>query len=159
MKCGMLVVCTFNDREKAEAVKNWLTAAGLRADMVHEAWYQKLWFLSHPLAHEKVYVDEGNFHQAREMLEAAEAREGLLHCEVRCLKCGSVDVDYPHFTRKFIMPLIVEFASLLLGFQRQFYCNACHYMWPAKEKVLEPKLDILNWPAPAGRKPPVKTLP
>jgi hypothetical protein len=142
-------VATFSDREKAEAVRDRLEKAGIHAETADESFYQKYWFLSKPLAGDKVYVTEAEFAKARECLQAAEPQEHLLQGEVRCPNCGSVQVDYPQFTRKFITTTMVEVFCLLHIIDKKCYCKGCQHTWPIHE-TLRHKTDVLGWPTKEG---------
>ena len=118
-------VATFNDREKAEKVKGKLVQAGIPAEVHDESKLQKFWFVSKPLAGEKVIVDEKDFDRACHTLEAKEQKEHLLEEEIRCPQCGSADVQYPQFTRKFMTTTMVEVLCFLHLLDKEFYCKGC----------------------------------
>lgn len=138
-------VATFSDLEKARAVKDRLAQAGIAAEVLDESNLQKYWFLSKPLASDKVVVEEKDFQKAYLALQAADAQDHILAGEIRCPKCGSASVDYPQFTRKFITTTFVEVFCLLHLIDKEFYCKGCHHAWPISD-ALRPKNDILNWP-------------
>jgi hypothetical protein len=137
-------VATFNEAEDAQAVASRLRQAGIEAQVADESKLQKYWFLSKPLANEKVEVHEKDFERARQLLEGAESNEHLLSHEIRCPQCGSPQVEYPQFTRKFTLPSFVEIFCFLHIIEKEFYCKHCHNQWPMKVPV-PPPLDILNW--------------
>jgi hypothetical protein len=139
-------VATFSDLEKAQAVSVRLNRAGIPAKVKDESKLQKFWFLSKPLAADKVLVDEKDFDRALVTLKAADAQDHILQGEVRCPQCGSAEVEYPQFTRKFMTTTMVEVLCLLHILDRAFYCQSCHHTWPAS-RVMRPTNDVLNWPA------------
>jgi hypothetical protein len=138
-------VATFSDMEKAQEVRRRLQEAGIHAEVVDESNLQKFWFLSKPLAADKVVVAEKDFERARKVLQAADEQDHVLQGEVRCPQCGSADVEYPQFTRKFMTTTFVEVLCLLHVLDKSFYCTKCHHTWPVSE-ALRPKTDVLNWP-------------
>jgi len=138
-------VATFSDIEKAQEVKRRLEEAGIQAEVNDESNLQKFWFMSKPLAADKVVVDEKDFENARKALQAVDAQDHVLQGEVRCAQCGSADVQYPQFTRKFMTTTLVEVLCFLHVLDKSFYCAKCHHTWPASE-ALRPKTDVLNWP-------------
>ena len=150
MKPGMTTVATFGDREKAQAVQNRLEQAGIHAEAADESFFQRFWYLSKPLADEKVYVAEGDYDKARQFLQAADKQDHILQGELRCPKCGSVRIDYPQFTRKFIATTFAEAACFLHLMDKQFFCKACNHTWPAKV-TLRPKEDVLGYPKEGPR--------
>jgi len=69
----------------------------------------------------------------------------LLRDAIHCPECGSSRVEYPQFTRKFILP---NFGALLCAIglmEWKFYCQECQFTWPRKVNV-PPNLDVLGWP-------------
>jgi hypothetical protein len=140
----MTTVATFNDQDKAEVLLKQLQDAGIHAEIFDETKLQKYWFLSHPLAGMKVRVEEHDFDRAMQLLGAEEATENL-KSEVRCPQCGSAEIEYPQFTRKFIVPTLMEIFCVLKLVDREFYCEKCHFTWPTEHKI-EPHRDPLGWP-------------
>ena len=139
-------VATFSDIEKAQEVRRRLVEAGIQAEVIDESNLQKFWFLSKPLAADKVVVDAKDFEKARVVLQAADAQDHVLQGEIRCPQCGSANLEYPQFTRKFMTTTLVEVLCFLHIIDKGFYCQGCHHTWPASH-VLRPKGDVLNWPA------------
>jgi hypothetical protein len=149
MKSGKTIVATFSEGEKAQVVANRLEQAGISATVEDESKLQRLFFVSKPLASQKVYVDDKDIEKARHFLKEADARDHILDGEVRCLQCGSARVDYPQFTRKFMTTTLVELFCFLRLIDKTFYCEDCHYTWPVAVS-LRSKVDLLNWPVPQG---------
>jgi transposase-like protein len=149
MKAGKTVVATFGEAEKAEAVKTRLEQAGIPAVVGDESKLQKFIYLSRPLASQKVYVNDEDCEKARQFLKEAHAQDHILDGEVRCPDCGSPRVEYPQFTRKFLMTTLVELACWLRLVEKRFYCMDCHFTWPVAVR-LRKKSDILNWPLKKG---------
>jgi hypothetical protein len=69
------------------------------------------------------------------------AWDQALNAAIRCPECKSLLVDYPQVTRKFFFTnlAIGLFAELGLV-EKDYYCEACHYMWP-KPRVIHPPQD------------------
>jgi hypothetical protein len=149
MKPGKTVVATFGEADKAEVVRNRLEQAGMSAIVDDESNLQKFFFLSKPLASQKVYVDDKDSVRARQFLREADTRDHILNGEVRCLQCGSARVEYPQFTRKFMTTALVGLGCLFRFVDKSFYCLDCHRTWPVTVS-LRKKSDILNWPAHDG---------
>jgi len=149
MKSGMTIVATFSNVQKAQVVESRLKQAGISATVDDESKLQRFFFLSNPLASQRVYVDDKDFEKARQFLREADVTDHVLSGEVRCLQCGSARVDYPQFTRKFMTTTLVELFCLLRLVDKTFYCEDCHYTWPVTVS-LRTKVDLLNWPIPQG---------
>jgi hypothetical protein len=140
------VVATFNDLDKAQAVKLKLEKAGIGAKLSDESNLQKFVYLSHPLACAKVLVEEADYEKARRFLLETDSQDHALADEVHCLKCGSPHIEYPQYTRKFMTTTFFGVLfSLLHLLDKAFYCQDCHHTWPVKD-LLRPRTDIFNWP-------------
>lgn len=139
-------LASFNEIDKAEAVRDRLDQAGIHAEIYDESKLQRFWFMSEPLAGKKIRVDERDFDRAKEALDALDVQEDVLHYAVRCPECGSPRIEYPAATRKFIGPTLVEiFATTTHITEKEFYCESCQNTWADKAK-LEKETDVLGWP-------------
>jgi hypothetical protein len=145
MKEKQTVVATFSDFEKAQEVRNRLAQAGIPTEVSDESKLQKYWFLSKPLGADKVIVYEKDFDRARSVLQAADAQDHVLQGELRCPQCGSANIEYPQFTRKFITTTLVQVFCFLHIIGKTFFCKQCQHTWPASV-ALRHKTDALNWP-------------
>jgi hypothetical protein len=154
----MVNEATFNEPEDAEPLRKRLEAAGIHTDIQDERNLQRYWFISDPLAGVHLRVERGHLEKADALLHQWDSAEGVLKSAVHCPACDSPRVDFPQFTRKFVSPAFYAVLCALHLFERKFYCNDCHYTWPASQK-LEPKTDRLGWPirekapAPVARPP------
>src|SRR5688572_15296598 len=116
-------VASFNDMDKAEVLRKRLDEAGIHAEVYDESKWQKYWFMSKPLADKKIRVKEEDFDRAREVIQELDQKEDALHDAVRCPQCGSPQVEYPQFTRKFITPILIEIFCTTKLLDKEFYCN------------------------------------
>lgn len=139
------LIATFDNRQPARMLKSRFEKAGIQAKVHDDTLLQRLVFWTRPFASQKVYVENAQFEHARNLLEKWESTEHVLEDAIRCPECGSARVDYPHYTRKFITTLIFELLISLGHWERDCYCDDCHYTWPRAAKV-RPNLDILGFP-------------
>ena len=137
-------VATFNEQEPAEALMSRLNGEGIPARIHDERRIQR-WFLAEPLASIRLQVERHQYADARRRLVEWHEAEGVLREAVHCPECGSAEVEYPQFTRKFILPSVGVFLSTLGFMEKQFYCQDCHFTWPVKQRVPVPT-DLLGWP-------------
>src|SRR4051812_11936960 len=107
------VVATFNEREDAEAVVKRLQGAGFEAQVADETKVQRFFYFSKPLANEKVEVPLQDSARARKFLKELEPNEHLLRHELCCPQCSSPDIEYPQFSRKFVLPAFFEILCVL----------------------------------------------
>jgi hypothetical protein len=147
-----VTVLTFNEPEQAEPLKQRLEQAGIPAVIYDERKLQRAFLSRESLAGIRLRVDRKDFERARALLADWHSREGALRDAIHCPSCGSSRVEYPQFTRKFVLP---NFGALLCAvglMEWKFYCQECQFTWPRKVSV-PPNLDVLGWPkkAPAHR--------
>src|SRR5436190_2628925 len=139
-----VTVLTFNEPEQTEPLRQRLEQAGIPAVIYDERKLQRVFLCRESLAGIRVRVDRKDFDRARALLWEWHRRENALHDAIHCPECGSSRVQYPQFTRKFVLP---NFGALLCAIgllEWQFYCQECQFTWPRKLKVPR-KLDVLGW--------------
>ncbi len=155
MKLEQLVtVATFNDWEKADALRLRFDAAGIPAQLFDEGFTQRIWwFVSKPKAQMRVRVEKERSEEALALLGKWDEEEGILSDAVRCPECGSSRIEYPQFSRRAGLTIFFGFLALLRMIPRQFYCRTCHFTWGAEPPKPEPDRSILNWTI---RKPAVE---
>ncbi|HUR47710.1 MAG TPA: DUF2007 domain-containing protein [Candidatus Saccharimonadales bacterium] len=138
-------VLTFNEPGQAEPIRKRLEEAGIPAALHDERKIQKYWFISEPLAGVKVRVDKKDYQRAKDVLDKWDREENVLSQAIHCPDCGSSDVDYPQFTRKFLLPTFYAVLCKLGVTKTQFYCTHCHHTWPTFVPVVK-DTDAMGWP-------------
>jgi transposase-like protein len=129
----MVTIATFNEPAKAKRLKDRLQQAGLKADIYNEKHLQALAFMSKPQANVKVNVDEEDFATAQQLLVEWETTDPDIGSAIHCPQCGSCRIEYPQLTRKFITPAVASILFALKVFQKEFYCQDCHFTWSDEE--------------------------
>jgi hypothetical protein len=138
-----VLLATYEDPNKAEALVRRLHEIPIPAEVADDSLIQSLIFWAKPFATKKVMVPDQSFDLARAALRDLDRQESVLSGAIRCPECGSPRIEYPQYTRRFMVPLVVELL-ISLGFaEKDLYCVECHYTWPPKPK---PALDPLGWP-------------
>ncbi len=132
-----IMVAAFNDEISALELKRRLEAEGIPAFINDERKLQRFWFLAKvPFAGVKLEVARADSVAAERKLRELHTREGALHDAIRCPSCGSLRVEYPQMTRKFILPTLVAHLLHMVGLlKHQFYCDDCQLTWPSQTKV------------------------
>ena len=136
---NMVTVATFNEPSKAEPLKTRLEKTGIHAEIFDESRYEWSWFVTKPLASIRLKVHKHDFDEARQRIREWDRVEGILRDAVCCPQCGASRIEYPQFTRKFLLPNLVGVASLLHIIDKEFYCQDCEYTWPKDLKPPWPK--------------------
>lgn len=147
-----VTVLTFNEPEQAEPLKQRLEKAGIPAVIYDERKLQRAFLSRNSLAGIRLRVDRKDFDRARALLLEWDKQDHALQDAIHCPECGSSRIQFPQFTRKFVLP---NFGALLCAvglMEWKFYCQDCQFTWPCKESM-RPNLDVLGWPrkAPAHR--------
>ena len=143
---SQITIATFNDREPADAAAAHLRDSGFDAAVQDESNEQK-WKLFNlkPRAHLRVKVptaDEGPaLEQLRQWSEAA-----IMSRAVHCPECGSSRIEFPQFSRRTIMGALPAALAATGVIEQQFFCENCHFTWPAEPPKAEEEVDMLNWP-------------
>ena len=133
-----VTVLTFNEPEHAQPIKERLEAAGVVAAIYDERKLQKFWYISDPLGGIRLRVDRKDYERAQDLLREWHKTDGMLREAIHCPDCGSSRVEYPQFTRKFLLPNLVGLASLLHIIDKEFFCQECEYTWPKDIKAQWP---------------------
>jgi hypothetical protein len=60
-----------------------------------------------------------------------DASEGILREAIRCPECQSLQVHYPQFAHRSLIPnLMMGFLARIGLIEKEYYCENCHYTWP-----------------------------
>jgi hypothetical protein len=143
----LMSIVSFNETEPAEKLASRLRDAGYHAEVRDESGEQK-WqlFNMRPRAHVQVILPEEEADRAMNDLKTWDGTDGALSHAVRCPECGSTRVEYPQFSRRTILGALPSAFAAAGVIERDFYCEACHYTWPAEPPKPGPDVDRLNWP-------------
>ena len=142
----LITVVTFNEREPADQIASRLREAGFSAEVYDESSEQK-WklFNLEPRAHLRVRVHTSEEAGAIAKLGQWTDDPAMAHA-VHCPECGSSRIEFPQFSRRTIMGALPAALAATGVIDKTFYCEACHYTWPAEEPEPGPEVDILSWP-------------
>ena len=125
----MVTIATFNEPAQAKHLKSRLQESGVKADIHNERHLQAAALVSKPQANAKVMVTEEDFEAAHKLMVEWEATDPQIGSAIRCPQCKSPRIEYPQMTRKFITPWLASILFAFKIFQKEFYCQDCHYTW------------------------------
>jgi hypothetical protein len=125
-----ITLATFNDRSAAEALKARLAEANVTAEIHRQHTMEKLWFVGKPLAAVRVDVREADYNTAAEVFARWDPQDAPARRAIHCPECGSSHIEFPQFTRKFLLPNFVGLLSALRLVEKEYYCQDCHHTWP-----------------------------
>ncbi len=141
----LITVATFNDWDKADALRRRFDAVGIPSQLFDESTTQRIWWFASPKAHMRVRVEKENAEHAEALMKQWDAEDGVLKNAVRCPECGSSRIEYPQYSRRAGLTFFFAFLNVLHIIPRQFYCENCHFTWAAEPEPPKPDLDVLNW--------------
>src|SRR5450756_314467 len=118
-------VAVFENLANGQALTQQLKDQGLEARAYDDKVYRAFLFLRPPQITFRVQVRRD--HEA----EAAEFRKTknppALARAVHCPECGSLKINYPQMTRRFILPTVLLHLGIILRIiHHEAYCEACH---------------------------------
>jgi hypothetical protein len=134
---GWLDVAVFENLDTARALETCLQGHAFEARTYDDKLFRYFLFLRPPQITYRVQVRASQFSGAAQFLETRPP--AVLSKAIHCPACGSLRVNYPQMTRRFILPTILLHLSIIFRIiGHECYCENCHHMW--------------NLPADAARK-------
>lgn len=135
-------LATMDSKYEADRLAELLSEQGIKARMHDERDMQLFVFFTKPKAFAIVQVSEEEYSRAIAYIQHLhDLNDPVCEHIFSCIECGSLAVEYPQFTRKYLItPLLLEWASNLGLFKKQFYCRKCHSMWPYETGVQMPRI-------------------
>lgn len=135
-------ILTTNDCAKAQPIQRRLVRASIAAEIDDEL-LEKLWFVSKEEADVRIVVPADQVERAEQLLLEWDAAEGILREAIRCPECRSLQVHYPQFAHRSLIPnLVMGFLAKIGLIEKEYYCDNCHYTWPkagTKRSILYPE--------------------
>lgn len=123
-----LEVAVFESREAGKAFETFLLEHGFEARIYDDKLFRYFLFLRPPQVTYRVQVGKSQFVKAENLLAAGPPT--VLTKAIHCPDCGSLRVNYPQMTRKFILPTILLHLGIIFRvIEHQCYCENCHQMW------------------------------
>lgn len=130
-RADLIDLASFDDAGAAQLCCQHLEAHDIETHFYDESGLQSVVFFTKPKANWKVQVKESEYEAAAGLLIDFEKEHPDMASSIySCPECGSFAVEYPQFSRKFMTPLLLEWASNLGLFRKQCYCRKCHHTWP-----------------------------
>ena len=121
-------VAVFEKVNEGKMLEAFLTDIGIEARTYDDKALRYFLFLRPPHATYRVQVRNNDLKGVTELLEskAPVVLEKALHCP----SCGSLRVNYPQMTRKFILPTVLLHLGIIFRvIGHECYCESCHHIW------------------------------
>jgi hypothetical protein len=121
-------VVLFNDRAKAQPIRQRLIESGLNAELNDSPALPKLWFVSRRGSGVRIEVPAEQFARAEDLLLDWDESEGALREAIRCPECHSLRVEYPQYAKNSLLTnLGLGFLASIGLVEKDYYCEDCHY--------------------------------
>lgn len=143
-----LDVAVFEGLDAGKVLEAFLKDKGLESRTYDDKLFRYFLFLRPPRVTYRVQVRERQFDGVTELLrsKAPEVLDRALHCP----SCGSLRINYPQMTRKFILPTVLLHLGIIFRIiEHECYCEHCHATW-----LLPTQDDPAHKPDPASSPAP-----
>ena len=127
-------IAVFENLSDGRILETLLRDKGIESRSFHNKALQNFLFLRPPHITWRVQVHNDHFAEAEKLIEST--HPPVLEKAIHCPSCGSLHVNYPQMTRKFLLPT----AALHLGIifriiDHECYCESCHMTWSLPQDV------------------------
>jgi hypothetical protein len=128
-------VAMFEESNEAQVLETFFKSKGIETRTYNDKILRLFLFLCPPRTTFRVQVRHGLFKYATDLLETEPGVSAILQKAVHCPDCGSLHVEYPQMTRKFILPtLLLHLGIICRIIKHECYCENCHRIWNLPEK-------------------------
>jgi hypothetical protein len=128
-------VAMFENPSDGQLLEADLKNKGFETRTYNDKLLQLFLFLCPPHATIRVQVRGNDFKNAAYFLDHEPATSDLLKKAIRCPSCGSLRVQYPQMTRKFLLPtLLLHLGIIFRVIVHEAYCESCHWLWSLPKK-------------------------
>jgi hypothetical protein len=123
-----LDVAVYENATEGQALETLLRSMGYEARTYNDRLFRYFLFLRPPRVTWRVQVRRDGFSDATNALQ--KRSPSILDQAIHCPSCGSLQVNYPQMTRKFILPTVLLHLGILFHvIEHECYCEHCHHMW------------------------------
>ena len=128
-------VAIFTDANDSQMLEMDLKDKGFETRTYNDKLLQRSLFLCPPHATIRVQVRGNDFKNVTYVLDNEPTTSVLLQRAIRCPSCGSLRVQYPQMTRKFLLPtLLLHLGIIFRVIVHEAYCENCHWLWSLSKK-------------------------
>jgi hypothetical protein len=133
-------VALFENTSDGQMLEMDLKNKGFETRTYNDKLLQYVLFLCPPHATTRVQVRGNDFKNISYFLGHEPTTSFLLQRAIRCPSCGSLRVQYPQMTRRFLLPtLFLHLGIIFRVIVHQAYCENCHWLWSfSKERISAP---------------------
>ena len=134
-KRSWVSVAVFENEGEARGLAGFLQTRKFEARTYDDKIMRLLLFLRPPQKTYRVQVRNSEFKVVSHLIAHDAEAEKLLRDSLHCPSCGSLHVQYPQMTRRFILPTVLLHAGIILRIvEHEAYCEHCHFIWHLGEQ-------------------------
>src|SRR5258708_16727524 len=128
-------VAIFENVSDGKLLEMDLKNKGFETRTYNDKLLQFFLFLCPPHATIRVQVRGKDFKNATYFVGHEPATSALLQRAIRCPSCGSLRVQYPPMTPRFLLPtLLLHLGIIFRVIVHEAYCESCHWLWSLPKK-------------------------
>jgi hypothetical protein len=128
-------VAIFENASDSQMLATDLKSKGFETRTYDDKLLQCFLFLCPPHATIRVQVRGNDSNKVACLLCHEPATSALLQRAMRCPSCGSLRVQYPQMTRKFLFPTLwLHLGIIFRVITHEAYCENCHWLWSLPKK-------------------------
>jgi hypothetical protein len=121
-------VALFDQLDAGQSMITFLRNRGIAARAYDDKLFRYFLFLRPPRITYRVQVRKDQADEAKGLL--TENPPAVLDRALHCPACGSLRVNYPQMTRRFVLPTVLLHLGIIFRvIEHQCYCEHCHEMW------------------------------
>jgi hypothetical protein len=130
-----VTVAVFENINDGRILETFLRDKGMEARIYDDKLLQNFLFLCPPHVTHRIQVRRDQFDQATHAMD--DAHPPILEKAIHCTSCGSLRVNYPQMTRKFLLPTVALHLGIIFRIVgHECYCENCHLTWTYDRDVV-----------------------
>ena len=123
-------VAVFENQIDAQKLEKFLQLRCIEARTHNDRWVQIFCFLCPPHATWRTQVRLADLLSVERMLDTDPERGLLTERALHCPSCGSLRVQYPQMTRRFLSPaILLDLGVLFHVIDHEACCGHCQNIW------------------------------
>jgi len=129
-----VTVAVFEDIKDGHLLETFFRDRNIDARTWDDKLLQHFLFLCPPRVTHRVQVRTDHFDQAVRAMD--QNHPPILEKAMHCPSCGSLRVNYPQMTRRFLLPTVALHLGIIFRIVgHECYCENCHLTWTLPQDV------------------------
>src|SRR5215469_12006147 len=119
-----VTVAVFEDTRDGRVLETFLRDRDINARTYNDKLLQNFLFLCPPRVTYRVQVRRDHFDQAVRAMD--DSHPPILEKAIHCPECGSLRINYPQMTRRFLLPTVALHLGIIFRvIEHEAYCENC----------------------------------